>query len=110
MAVKKKGRPHSHYTGKKRRDTAKLSEMLAPLEEQDEQKARAQAPAPVNHNHDGAIVVDSSKLRVPSDFGGSEGDRSRILGFEPVVLFILLAMLAFIAFIAYLISLEPPRT
>ena len=110
MAVKgAKRRRHSHYTGRKRRDTASLSELLAPLEEQNPAQAQAQAQAPEKPSHDGAIVVDSSSLKVPSDFVEAENEQARILGLEPVVLVILLGALAFIVFIAYLISTEPPR-
>ena len=106
MAVKKeKRRWHSHYTGRKRRDTASLSEMLAPLEEQNPAKAIRQG----KKNHDGAIVVNSSNVKMPADFVEAENERARILGLEPVVLVILLAALAFILFIAYLISTEPPK-
>ena len=98
MAIRKKRR---------RRDTARLSEMLAPLEEQS--PARAQAQAPEKRNHDGAIIVDATKLSVPSDFAAGEHGQRHILGLDPVVLAILLLALAFIAFIAYLISIAPPK-
>ena len=112
MAVKKgRKKPHAHYTRGKRGDTAELSEMLAPLEEKDPAQAQQQQQSAVTAEKpavDGAMIIDSSKLSVPSDFDGSEP--RRILGVEPVVLAIIVVMLAFIGFIAYLISIEQPRT
>jgi hypothetical protein len=104
MAVKDGKEKRRWHVGRRRRrrDTARLSEMLAPPEErQPEAKPRG------DHNHNGAIIVDSTNLRVPTDFVDAD-DGKRILGLEPVVLVILLAAVAFIIFIAYLISLEPP--
>ncbi len=118
MAVKKgKRRHHTHYLGgKKPRDTAKLSEMLAPLEEhphaqksQQVQALQAQTQAHDSQNHNGVIIVDGSSLKVPSDFVETDDADKRLLNLEPVVLAILLMSLAFIAFIAYLISTEPAK-
>lgn len=99
----KKRRRHNHhqhrehYTGShEARDTARLSEMLAPPEEKSQQ------------TKDGAIVVDASKLKVVHDFSELDEDGRRILGFEPVVLAIVLLFVAFICFVAYLISVERP--
>jgi hypothetical protein len=99
MAVRRRRhRNREQYTGSlEERDTARLSEMLAPPEE------RKQA------TKDGAIVVDASKLKVPNDFSQSDNEGRRILGFEPVVLAIVLLIVAFICFVGYLISVEAPK-
>ncbi|MDQ3906731.1 MAG: hypothetical protein M3268_00120 [Acidobacteriota bacterium] len=79
-----------------------LAAQLAPLEEQAARSAQAGA-----ENHDGAIVVDTGKLKLPEGIGAGDAGRFRPLGFEPVVLVILALMLAFILFIAWQISLMP---
>ncbi|HEV2704787.1 MAG TPA: hypothetical protein VGV59_02620 [Pyrinomonadaceae bacterium] len=98
--MRKRRKHHrEHYTGSlEERDTARLSEMLAPPEEKT-QKLK-----------DGAIVVDASKLKVPNDFSElDDGGGRRILGFEPVVLAIVVLVAVFICFVGYLISVEPSK-
>ncbi len=80
-----------------------LAAQLAPLEEQ---AARAGRPSGAE-NHDGAIVVDTAKLKLPEGLVADDSARRRTLGFEPVVLVILALMLAFILFVAWQISLMP---
>lgn len=79
-----------------------LAAQLAPLEEQAARSAR-----PGAENHDGAIIVDTGKLKLPEGIGASVEKSRRPLGFEPVVLVILALMLAFILFIAWQVSLMP---
>jgi hypothetical protein len=76
---------------------------LAPLEERKGRLAR-QSP-----NDGGVIQVDTGDLKLPSDFTERGEGKPRLLGLEPVTIFILIFSLAFIAFIAYLISIEPPH-
>ncbi|HEX8851974.1 MAG TPA: hypothetical protein VF754_00725 [Pyrinomonadaceae bacterium] len=104
MALRKKRRREGHrehYTGSlEERDTARLSEMLAPPEERAQKKKATK---------EGAIVVDASKLKVAEEFAQADDAGPRILGFEPVVLVIVVLVIAFICFIAYLISFMPPK-
>ena len=101
-----------HRRKRKKGDTAKLANLLAPLEEQDSSSAAKQLGA--NHPpvaqpgdpHFGAIVIDNEGLQVPREILEAN-DEEKILGMEPVVLVILGVMLAFIAFIAWQISLLP---
>ena len=101
MAVKKEPR-HLHSPVKaKSAESAEHAANLAPLEEQNgEQKIQ---------NNDGAIVVDTGELKLPSGVIEGENDPTRLFGVDPVVLLIFFFALAFIAFIAYLISIEPAR-
>src|SRR5688500_14237725 len=98
-----------HRRKRKKGDTAKLANLLAPLEELDSTSAAKQLGA--NHPpiaqpgdpHFGAIVIDNEGLQVPREIMEAS-DEKTILGMERVVLVILGVMLAFIAFIAWQIS------
>lgn len=95
----------------KKGETAQLAAQLAPLEEQDGQRAK-QPPAGQESissqadPHFSEIVVDDDNLHVPQDILEGGGEKT-YLGMEPVVLVILGIMLVFIAFIAWQISLLP---
>jgi len=65
--------------------------------------------APPGTKADGAIVVDTSELKLPKGITEEEKDAPSWLGFDPVVLLILGLSLAFIVFIAYLISIAPAK-
>jgi hypothetical protein len=80
-----------------------LAAQLAPLEE------RGGAQAGNNNNNGGSIVVDTGALKMPEGLVAEQEKNKRLLGFEPVVLFIIVLSLAFIAFIAWQISqMSPP--
>jgi hypothetical protein len=106
MALKKKrnGHFHTHYTGERKKgNTAELSAKLAPLEEK-----RGEGVKPGSGNG-GAIIVDKSSVKLPGGFADEDKATSRIFGFDPIAIVILILMLAFIAFIAWQVSLmEPP--
>jgi hypothetical protein len=104
---KKGGKPrrsvklHSHVAASG--DTQDLAAQLAPLEERDgSRQTRAGA-----HDNGGSIVVDTGALKMPEGLAAEQEEGKRLLGFEPVVLVIILLMLAFIAFIAWKISEMP---
>lgn len=97
-----------HRVRRRKGDTARLKERLAPLEEQRhepnamDQKQRAGGVI----QESGAIVVDRNNLHVPEEMmEGSHG--KRFLGMEPVVLVILGLMLGFIAWVAWQVSQMP---
>ena len=97
-----------HRVRRRKGDTARLKERLAPLEEQRhepgaiDQKQRAGGVI----QESGAIVVDRNNLQIPEEMLERPG-RKGFLGMEPVVLVILGLMLAFIAFVAWQISEMP---
>lgn len=82
-------------------DTKDLAAQLAPLEE------RGGATQAGNHHDGGSIVVDTGALKLPEGLVAAQEKDKLILGFEPVVLFIVVLTLAFIAFIAWQISKMP---
>ena len=82
-----------------------LAAQLAPLEEQTAARGK-QAGA---NNGGGAIVVDASAVKLPEGLGEEKKERL-VLGFEPVVLAILVFAVAFIVFIAWQISQMPTPT
>ena len=108
--------PFLHPGRKKRRkgDTDHLAAQLAPLEEQDKPAAEQQIGSPVaaackpQDQHFGAIIVDNTDLKVPTDIMETQEEK-QFLGLEPVVLVVLILMLSFIAFITWQISLMPAR-
>jgi hypothetical protein len=77
------------------------ADRLAPLEEQEEKSANQKS------DDEGLIRVDTSDLKLPSEFTGKNDEESHVLGLEPLTLIIIVFALAFIAFITYLISTEP---
>ncbi|MCA1642198.1 MAG: hypothetical protein LC785_09670 [Acidobacteria bacterium] len=84
-------------------ETEDLAAKLAPLEE-----LGGGAQADAAQNNGGAIVVDTGALKMPEGLAAQqEEDRRLILGFEPVVLLIVVLSLAFIAFIAWKVSEMP---
>lgn len=84
-------------------DTKDLAAQLAPLEERD---GASQAGG---HDNGGSIVVDTGALKMPEGLVAQQEKDKLLLGFEPVVLFIVVMMLAFIAFVAWQISqMAPP--
>ena len=96
-----------HRVRRKKGDTARLAERLAPLEEQGQQTTTAlEERAAAGFDHEpGTIVVDKNNLQVPKEM--IEGSGKGFLGMEPVALVILGFMLCFIAFIAWQISQMP---
>jgi hypothetical protein len=83
-------------------EAAKHAARLTPPEEQN----GAQSPHGSKPD-DGAIIVDTSKLKMPKGVIEEEQNAPSWFGFDPVVLIILGLSLLFIAFIAYLISTQP---
>jgi hypothetical protein len=94
-------RLHSHVAAGG--DTQELAAQLAPLEERGGGGAQGGAA----QNNGGSIVVDTGALKMPAGLAAQQEDR-RILGFEPVVIFIVVLALAFIAFIAWQVSQMAP--
>jgi len=93
-----------HSKRKRRKiDTARFAEQLAPLEELTKQSAQVNPSDGANHEH-GAIVVDSKHMNLPK---GVEDERETKSGIEPVVLLIAGLLLGYIAFIAWQISQMP---
>jgi hypothetical protein len=93
-----------HSKRKRRKiDTARVAEQLAPLEEQKEQSTRGNQSDGANHEH-GAIVVDSQRMNLPKGVDDEEETKS---GIEPVVLVIMGLLLGYIVFIAWQISQMP---
>lgn len=78
------------------------ADQLAPLEERKATRTRQDS------NEGGVIRVGTGELKLPADFTERADGKHRLLGIEPVTIFILVFSLAFIGFIAYLISIEPP--
>ncbi len=75
--MKKEKKPHKHYAGGKKGDTAELSARLAPPEEK--QGAVVEKPANKdngNNGDGGAFIVNSSQVALSSDF--IEEDRSAL--------------------------------
>ena len=107
---------HFHSRRKKHRkgDTDQLAAQLAPLEEQDRPAAEQQVGGHVEaacvptDPHSGAIIVDNEDLKLPTDIMETQQEK-QFLGFEPVVLVVLILVLSFIGFIAWQISLMPAR-
>lgn len=101
MAVKKEPRRLHSPVKAKSAEAAEHAAHLAPPEEQNGRQRNQPS------NHDGAIVVDTGELKLPSGVVEDEKGKGGLFGMDPVVLLIFCFSLAFIAFIAYLISLEP---
>jgi hypothetical protein len=80
-----------------------LAAQLAPLEEQ---TASRGTPTGAN-NHDGAIIVDTGRLKLPEGIGADDAKPKGLFGIEPIVLAIIALMLAFILFVAWQISRMP---
>ncbi len=100
MAVKKEPlRLHSPVKAKSA-EAAEHAAQLAPPEEQNGKQG--------DQNSGGASVVDTGDLKLPKGVVEDDKDGVRLLGMDPVVLFIFCFALAFIGFIAYLISIETP--
>jgi len=96
-----------HRHRRRKGDTAKLAESLAPLEEQYHSGARQNGEVPgqpMVHQEAGAIVVEANGVDLSKQLGdASESTGRKTL--EPVVIVIVVVMLSFIAFIAWQISL-----
>jgi hypothetical protein len=92
---------HSHVAPSG--DTEELAAQLAPLEERG-----GGAQGGGAQNNGGSIVVDTGALKLPEGLAAEGEKDKRLLGFEPVVLFIVVVALAFIAFIAWQISRTAP--
>jgi hypothetical protein len=84
------------------KEAAEHAARLTPPEEQNGSQSRA-----VSKGDDGAILVDTSKLKLPKGMIKEEDNEPNWFGFDPVVLIILGLSVLFIAFIAYLISTQP---
>jgi hypothetical protein len=95
---------HSHVAAGG--DTRELAAQLAPLEERGGGGA---AQGGASRNNGGSIVVDTGALKMPAGLAAQQEDR-RILGFEPVVIFIVVLALAFIAFVAWQVSQMAPAS
>jgi hypothetical protein len=96
---------HEHYLRghKEAEDLSKLSDKLAPLEE-----TAAKSESDIeSRDDDGALFIDTGKLKLPQGFVENEQEKRGIFGLEPVIVVILTLMLVFIAFIAYLVYLTP---
>lgn len=103
--MKKKKRRLHHYVGiRHEEDPAKISEMLAPVEEQ-EGKADAQTGS--TGSNGGAIIVDSNSVNISSDLSDEPNSEGLIFGLHPVVIAIVIGALLFISFITWQISLMP---
>ncbi|HEY0378227.1 MAG TPA: hypothetical protein VGC87_15020 [Pyrinomonadaceae bacterium] len=98
MSKRRRGkrREHNHLVPHQG-EPVELAARLTPLEETRDS------------NNGGAIVVDTSAVRLPKDFTEREEKRGLLFGLKPIGVIILVFSLAFIAFIAYLISLEPAK-
>jgi hypothetical protein len=79
---------------------ADVAAQLAPLEEQT-------AARKSGATNGGSIVVDTGMLKLPEGLVEEKEQKKLILGFEPVVLFIIVFAVAFILFIAWQISRMP---
>ena len=93
-----------HRARKRKPDTARLAERLAPLEEQGQRTTTAieERVAAGIDQEPGTIVVDKNNVQVPNEM--MEGGKKQFLGMEPVALVILGFMLCFIAWVAWQIS------
>jgi hypothetical protein len=99
--VKKEPRREHNPVQVSSEEALEKANQLAPLEERKGRLARQ------SQNDGGVIQVDTGDLKLPNDFTERGEGKPRLLGLEPVTIFILIFSLAFIAFIAYLISIEP---
>lgn len=101
--MKKKKRRLHHYVGIRHEDDpAKISERLAPAEEQ-EAKSNTQ-----NAGNGGVIIVDATSVNISTDLSNEQKSEGYILGLHPVVIVIVICALLFISFIAWRITLMPP--
>lgn len=107
MAVKKGARRKEsrRLHSPVRAGSAEAAEHAARLTPPEEQNG-AQTPKDSDAN-DGAILLDTSKLKLPKGAIGEEQNAPNWFGFDPAVLIILGLSILFIAFIAYLISTNP---
>ncbi len=107
MAVKKGARKKEprRIHSPVRAGSAEAAEHAARLTPPEEQNG-SQSPQGSKAD-DGAILVDTSKLKLPKGVTEEEQNAPSWFGFDPVVLIILGLSLLFIAFIAYLISTQP---
>jgi hypothetical protein len=107
MAVKKGARKKEprRLHSPVRAASAEAAEHAARLTPPEEQNG-AQSPQGSSKADDGAILVDTSKLKLPKGVM-EEANAPSWFGFDPVVLIILGLSILFIAFIAYLISTQP---
>jgi hypothetical protein len=83
-------------------EAAQHAARLTPPEEQNGAQSHEGSKA-----NDGAILVDTSKLKLPKGVIEGEQNAPNWFGFDPVVMIILALSILFIAFIAYLISTQP---
>jgi hypothetical protein len=99
MSKRRRGkqREHNHLVPHQG-EPVELAARLTPLEETRDS------------NNGGAIVVDTSAVRLPKDFTEREEKKGLLFGLETIGVIILVFSLAFIAFISYLISLEPAKS
>lgn len=106
MALMGKGVPKAK---KRRKERARAgAERLAPPEEKAPRSPNGRGPDPSAYQ-DGSILVDSGDLHIPKDFDeDGEAERSRLFGFDPVVLVVFVLSLAFMIFVAWQISHMPP--
>jgi hypothetical protein len=93
---RRRRREHNHLVPHQG-EPVELAARLTPLEETRES------------NNGGAIVVDTSAVKLPGDFTEREEKKGLLLGLEPIALIIFISSLAFIAFIAYLISVTSDK-
>jgi hypothetical protein len=77
-----------------------VAAQLAPLEEQTAARKSGATGG-------GSIVVDTSALKIPGGLVEEKERKQLIMGFEPVVLFIIALAVIFILFIAWRISQMP---
>jgi hypothetical protein len=95
---------------RKKGDTARLAERLAPLEEQDKRGAKDEDDFAgalrhtVAHHEPGAIVVERDSRGVSED---RRNQAKNLGGLEAVVIVILCLVLGWIVFITWQISLMP---
>jgi hypothetical protein len=102
MAIKR--RRHAHDAKGRKQHVQELSGRLAPLEEQ-EASTRGEKHDADRNGPDDTIRVDSSSVKMSSQFNEGERDAAGTFYLEPVAIFIVILMLVFIAFIAWRISL-----
>jgi len=108
MAVKKGARKKEprRLHSPVRASSAEAAEHAARLTPPEEQNG-SQSPQGSSRADDGAILVDTSKLKLPKGVMEEGENAPSWFGFDPVVLIILGLSILFIAFIAYLISTQP---
>ena len=112
MAVTENGQHKRRYKFGKRRgkkETAKLSARLAPLEETVEAGEMHQAVPAEQPANDDTIRVNTASLNLPERLVEEERTGARIFYLDPIVVAILAFMLAFIAFIAWRITHMPVK-